>query len=432
MTSVACECKSEASLGCDSLTGMCMCRQGVTGRSCDACELGTDNLWPDCFSCDDEFYVLLNGSIFELTEIVGANVSTVLTSNTSSVNVSVEEFDRLCDIVDDISAIVNSSQLTLTEVNRVDQLVVMVTQQVIPLIQTASEINASIININASEMILLKQLEMMEKILTTTIGDLSELQLELMAENGTNWRNQVHLAFNTSSIAYEVISNNVLLLINMVTNNSIEYDAKLKTYVPVEADIYNLSSLVNNVMKFARRTNSFLCGDDALSIESHSNCDGVFRISMTTFSEIVLSIVEINEYLSRIASVESQLKELSDMLEQSLHNLNIISDHQLPNEMMMLRDHLLILNENLSNKLNSSILLLLELLVNQSLQLNLHATPVEVCTLIIYPVRVCMQVHVCMHLPTCVCVCVHVCVHVCVCMHVCICECMCMCIIYQC
>ena len=114
---LVCECRSETSLGCDQLTGACICRQGVTGRLCDACEEGTDNLWPDCLSCNDTCYNVWNDSIFQLTETVNANISEALMSNISSVNVSLEEFDHLCDIVDNIFAIVNRSNLSLTELN---------------------------------------------------------------------------------------------------------------------------------------------------------------------------------------------------------------------------------------------------------------------------------------------------------------------------
>ena len=77
-------------------------------------------MWPDCILCDEDCYNLWNNSITELTKIVNASISEALaSSNTSSVNVSTEEFDQLQSLVDNISAIVNSSNLSLTELNRV-------------------------------------------------------------------------------------------------------------------------------------------------------------------------------------------------------------------------------------------------------------------------------------------------------------------------
>ena len=379
---LACECKNEASLGCDRLTGQCMCRRGVTGRSCDVCEEGTNNVWPDCILCDEDCYNIWNDSIAELTEVVNASVTEALaSSNISSANVSAEEFDQLWSLVNDLSAVVNSSNFNLTELNRVDQLVVMVTKQVIPQIQAASEINDSIISINNSEVVLLERLELMKSSLTAELTDLDQLQLDLTADNGSNQSSQVQLALNRSSTAYEVISNDVMLIIDMIVNSTRVYNEKLNTFLSIEAQIYNLSSLVNNAMTFAKMTNSFLCGDEMSSNGSDSNCDGIFRISMTTLSQVVISAMQINESLSMVARVESKLKELLDMLELSSQHLNTINDYQLPDEVMMLKDDMLLLNEKLSNKLNSSILLLIESLINQSLELSLKVSPAEVCNL---------------------------------------------------
>ena len=91
-------------------------------------------------------------------------------------------------------------------------------------------------------------------------------------------------------------------------------------------------------MEFAETTNSFLCEDEMSLNESDSNCDGVFRRSMTTFSEVVASAVQINESLNMLAIVESQLSKLLNMLELSLQNLNMVNDYQLPDEVMMLKD----------------------------------------------------------------------------------------------
>lgn len=361
-----------------------MCRRGVTGRSCDVCEEGTNNVWPDCILCDEDCYNIWNDSISELTEVVNASISEALiSSNASSVNVSAEEFDQLWSLVNDLSAVVNSSNFSLTELNRVDQLVVMVTQQVIPQIQAASEINASIININESEVVLLEQLEVMKRILATTLTDLNQLQLDFTADNGSDQSSQVQLSLNRSSAAYEVISNDVMLIVDMIVNSTRIYNEKINTFLSIEAQIYNLSLLVNNAMTFAKMTNSFLCGGEGemSSNESDSNCDGIFRTSMTTLSQVVTSAMQINESLSMVASVESELKELLDMLELSSQHLNMINDHQLPDEVMMLKDDMLLLNEKLSDKLNSSILLLIESLINQSLELSLKVSPAEVCNL---------------------------------------------------
>ena len=51
-----------------------------------------------------------------------------------------------------------------------------------------------------------------------------------------------------------------------------------------------------------------------------------------------------------VARVESKLEELLDMLELSWRHLNMINDYQLPDE-VMLKDDMLLLNEKLSNKL---------------------------------------------------------------------------------
>ena len=379
---LACECKSEASLGCNSLTGQCICRRGVTGRSCDTCEEGTNNVWPDCIMCDEDCYNIWNNSITELTKIVNASISEALaSSNTSSVNVSAEAFNQLQSLIDDVSAIVNSSNFSLTELNRVDQLVVMVTQQVITQIQAASNINASIIRINGSEVELLQTLERMKRSIATISMDLDELQLDLTADNGSVQSNQVQDSLNRSSTAYEVISNDVMPIIDMIINSSRIYNEKLNTFQSIEVQIYNLSTLVNNAMEFAETTNSFLCKDEMSLNESDSNCDRIFRRSMTTLSEVVASAVQINESLNMVAIVESQLSELLNMLELSLQNLNLVNDYRLPDEVMMLKDDMLLLNEKLSNKLNASILLVIESLINQSLELNLKVTPAEVCNL---------------------------------------------------
>ena len=378
---LVCECASEASLGCDRLTGQCTCREGVTGRSCDACEEGTNNLWPDCLTCDDECYALWNDSIFQLTEVVNANISEALTSNISSVNVSMEEFDQLCDTVDDIFAISNSSNLSVIELNRVDELVVMLMQQIIIQLQAANAVNVSIVNISVSEVMLVEQLERIKRTLATALNDLNGLQLELPINNGTNLSNQVQRALNRSLQAYKVVSDDVQITIDLITNGSKVYDDKLKKFQSIENQIRELLSLVNNATEFAGEKNSFLCENNASLIGS--DCDGIFEESMITASQIVTSIKEVNEYLSMVAIIESQLIELSNTLELSLQNLSEISDYRLPDEAMMLRDDMLDLNEKLSDKLNSSILLLIESLANQLLQLSLNSTPVEVCTFIV-------------------------------------------------
>ena len=78
-------------------------------------------MWPDCILCDEDCYNIWNDSITELTEVVNASVSEALTSlNISSANVLAEKFDQLWSLVNDLSAIVNSSNFSLTELNRVD------------------------------------------------------------------------------------------------------------------------------------------------------------------------------------------------------------------------------------------------------------------------------------------------------------------------
>ena len=385
---------------CNRTSGQCTCRQGVTGRLCDACEEGTDNVWPDCLTCDDECYTVWNGSIFLLTEVVNANISNALTSNVSSANVSLEEFDHLCDIVDDIFTIVNSSNLSLTELNRVDQLIVMITQQIMTQLQAANAINVSIGNINVSEVMLLEQLETIKGTLATALSDLNGLQLEIPVNNGTNLSSQVQHALNRSLEAYDVISKDVQIIVDMIKNISGVYDVKWKTFLSIENQIYELLSLVDNATKFAEEKNSFLCGNNVLLIDS--NCSGVFQVSLITASQIVTSIMKVGEYLSTVAITEFELKELSDTLELSLQDLSNVSGYELPDEVMMLRDHMLNINEKLSNKLNSSILLLIESLVNQLLQLSLNSTSVEVCTLVPVCVLVCVRVCVCVHICMCV------------------------------
>ena len=215
----------------------------------------------------------------------------------------------------------------------------------------------------------------------TILMDLDELQLDLTADNGSVQSNQVQDSLNRSSTVYEVISNDVMPIIDMIINSSRIYNEKLNTFRSIEVQIYNLSTLVNNAMEFAETTNSFLCKDEMSLNESDSNCDRVFRRSMTTLSEVVASAVQINESLNMVAIVESQLSELLNMLELSLQNLNMVNDYRLPDEVMMLKDDMLLLNEKLSNKLNASILLVIESLINQSLELSLKVTPAEVCNL---------------------------------------------------
>ena len=378
---LVCECESEASLGCDRLTGECICREGVTGRSCDACEEGTDNLWPDCLTCDEECYTLWNDSIFQLTEVVNANISEAFTSNVSSVNVSMEEFDKLWDIFDDIFGIVNRSNLSVTELTRVDELVVILMQQIITQLQAANAVNVSIVNINISEVMLVEQLEIIKRTLAAALNDLNGLQLELPTNNVTNLSSQVQRALNRSLQAHEVVSDDVQMTVDLITNSSEVYDEKLKTFMSIENQIHELLSLVNNATEFAGENNAFLCGNNASLIDT--NCSGIFEVSLITASQIVSSIREVNEYLSMVAIIESQLMELSDTLELSLQNLSEISDYRLPDEVMMLRDDMLSLNEKLSDKLNSSILWLIESLANQMLQLSLNSTPIEVCTFIV-------------------------------------------------
>lgn len=398
-----CECESATSLGCDQLTGQCRCRQGVTGKSCDACEEGTDSVWPDCLKCNDTCYNLWNDSIFNLTEVVDTIVSTATTSNISSFNVSLEEFDRLCKIVDDIYTMLNKSNLSLTQLNRVDQLVVMVTEQVIPQLQAANVINTSISNINGSEMMLLEQLETIKKKLVTESNDLDELQLELMAANSSDLSNQIQSSLNRSLMAYKVMSNDVLQTIAMIRNNSRVYGAKLKTFLSIEVHIENLSSLVNSTTEFIARINSYLCGDIMLSNESDSNCSGgVFQASMTTASQVLTSIMKINELLSTAVNLKSQLNELLEMLEMSLRNLNTTNDYELPNKVMMLRDEMSSLNDRLLMKLNPSVLLLSESLVNQTLRLSLNTTPDEVCVSCVCALCMCC---VCV---LCVCTYIHI------------------------
>ena len=216
-------------------------------------------MWPDCILCDEDRYNIWNSSITKLTKIVNASISEALaSSNTSSVNVSAEEFNQLQSLIDNVSAIVNSRNFSLTELNRVDQLVVMVTQQVITQIQAASDINASIIKINGSEVELLQTLERMKRSIATISMDLDELQLDLTADNGSVQSNQVQDSLNRSSTAYEVISNDVMPIIDMIINSSRICNEKLNTFQSIEVQIYNLLTLVNNAMKFAETTNTFL------------------------------------------------------------------------------------------------------------------------------------------------------------------------------
>ncbi|KAM8966911.1 laminin subunit alpha-1 [Pelodytes ibericus] len=51
-----CDCNPSGSLNndCDRLTGQCLCKQGVTGRLCDTCELRHIFLKEECISCDDD------------------------------------------------------------------------------------------------------------------------------------------------------------------------------------------------------------------------------------------------------------------------------------------------------------------------------------------------------------------------------------------
>ena len=94
--------------------------------------------------------------------------------------------------------------------------------------------------------------------------DLDELQLDLTADNGSTsvQSDQVQNSLNRSSTAYEVISNDVMPIIDMIINSSRIYNEKLNTFQSIEVQIYNLSTLVNNAMEFAEITNSFLCKDE--------------------------------------------------------------------------------------------------------------------------------------------------------------------------
>jgi len=303
------------------------------------------------------------------------------TSNTSSVDVSLEELDNLRDIIDDIFSIVTGSNLNLTELNRVDQLIVMVMQQMIKQLQAADAINVTMVSINQSEIMLLEQLKVIKEILARTLNDLNLVQLELMANGSTNLNSQVQRSLNRSLLAYEIITNDVLLTVAMITNKFKAYDIKLRSFLSIKDQISNFSSLIDDVTAFATKINSFLCGENVSLTDT--NCSGVVQVSITTASQITASIMEMNEYLSTVASVEFQLKETMEMLNHSLHVLKMIGKNELPTKVMTLRDDLLNLTEKLSNEIDSTVLLSLESLINQSLQLSLISTPDEVCMLII-------------------------------------------------
>ena len=360
---------------CNRTNGQCMCRQGVTGRSCDVCEEGTDNLWPDCLLCDDECYNLWNDSIYDLTEMVAANISDAEAFNISLVYVSLEDFDHVCDIVDDIFTVVNGSNLSLTELNRVDELINMITQQIITQIQAANAINFSTVNISKSEAALSERLGIVRG---TVLSRLNALQLELPVSNNTNSSRQIQNSLNESLEAYGVISNDVKAILNMLTNSSEFYNLKLKAFMPIENQISQLLSLVDNATEFTEGMNAFLCGSNMPLIDS--NCSGAFQVSLITAGQIVASLMEVNENLSAMISVQSQLKEFLDALNLSIHNLSNIHDYQLPDEVMMLIDDMLNLNEILSDKLNSSVLELIETLANELLDLSLNSSYTEVCT----------------------------------------------------
>ena len=375
-----CDCTAEGTVPdtvCNRTNGQCVCRQGVTGRSCDVCEEGTDNMWPDCLLCDDECYNLWNDSIFDLTELVTANISDVKGFNISLVYVSLEDFDHVCDIVDDIFTIVNRSNLSLTELDRVDKLVFMIMQQIISQMQAAIAVNSSIVNISQSEVVLSKQLGIVRQTLIAALIRLNGLQLESLVNNDTNSNSEIQQSLNKSLEAYEVISNDVQIILNMLKNNSEVYDLKRQAFMSIENQISQLLSLVDNATEFTEGMNFFLCESNTLLIDS--NCSGIFQVSLITANQILASLLEVNEDLTTMTSVKSQLNEFLDALNLSLHNLSNIRDYQLPDEVTMLIDDMLNLNKILSDKLNSSILVLIESLANQLLDLSLNSSYTEVC-----------------------------------------------------
>ena len=382
---LACQCEEVTTLRCDRVTGKCTCSPGVTGEFCEVCEPGTTNLWPNCLACDNECHNLWNNSLFRLTETVNESISMVTSLNASSINVTLMDLDYLYSLIDNITAIVNNSNLNVSQLNSVVRLVSIVTEQVTKQLQLANMIEDNMVSINRSEIMLLQQLESISEQLTNSLTELNNLQLELTVDNGTDLVAVVTQSLERSSAAYKIIANEVIVAITTIEDSSSNYQSKIESFQSIEDQINDLLLVIENITIFSETVNRFLCGQCDLREDCGMNCGGILNRSIATANQIEASIQIIDNHLNTTKLIKYELQKLLQRVNSTLVLLNNTEDLDLlsqAKQQLDLLNQLHNLTSNLLSRLNLSTLLLIENMTNQSLMYQLSQTPSEVryCT----------------------------------------------------
>jgi len=309
----------------------------------------------------------------------------VTSLNASSINVTLMDLDYLYSLIDNITAIVNNSNLNVSQLNSVVRLVSIVTEQVTKQLQLANMIEDNMVSINRSEIMLLQQLESISEQLTNSLTELNNLQLELTVDNGTDLVAVVTQSLERSSAAYKIIANEVIVAITTIEDSSSNYQSKIESFQSIEDQINDLLLVIENITIFSETVNRFLCGQCDLREDCGMNCGGILNRSIATANQIEASIQIIDNHLNTTKLIKYELQKLLQRVNSTLVLLNNTEDLDLlsqAKQQLDLLNQLHNLTSNLLSRLNLSTLLLIENMTNQSLMYQLSQTPSEVryCT----------------------------------------------------
>ena len=140
---VACGCHPNGSLSliCNKETGACECREGVTGNQCDTCHENTTRVFPSCEPCD-ECTTQWQDMIIPLQVELESTVEFIMTLNLTNITSGdgeIPALDALFELVEEIKAVLNISQIDLVsrEVQSTHALLCNITNQIQLLIERA-------------------------------------------------------------------------------------------------------------------------------------------------------------------------------------------------------------------------------------------------------------------------------------------------------
>ncbi|XP_053570910.1 laminin subunit alpha-1 [Bombina bombina] len=195
-----CDCNPSGSLNnyCDRLTGQCACKQGVTGRLCDACEPRHILLNQECISCDDDCTGPLLTDLDNLHQIIFSfNITGSVTLPYGMMSSLENGTSHLNEMVSTRGKTTFSLDKTLEQLTLIAENTDQLQQKMTTVISHGQEVNSSTIKTLQTTQELMGFIEKMQKTIRVLVEVASSLNDTL--------DNDIELT-NTTPLTYQDVS----------------------------------------------------------------------------------------------------------------------------------------------------------------------------------------------------------------------------------